>query len=307
MVKNPFIESSSAIFQYDINKDRLIRKYKETYKIDITPILSTTDKISVYKCFESGYLFYYPLEISGDSNFYEKFQEYDWYYLPWKWEHEESTRFIKEKNKILEVGCGKGDFLKNVSLRYNNIQCIGLELNKNTISSNENFEILNLSVEDFSLTNETAFDIVCSFQVLEHISMVHSYLKASIRCLKENGLLIVSVPNNQSYMKYDNFNILNMPPHHMGLWTEGSLRKIAELFNLEVMEIAFEPLQPYHFDYYIDLILRRFTGNFPSKIIQKAIGLLKLRNLIKKYLKFRADKIKGHSIMVTYRKLPSCN
>src|SRR5690242_16749893 len=198
MIKSPFIESSPIVFQYNINIDRLKKKYKEIYNVDITSILSTTDKISVYKCVESGYLFYYPFEISGDSNFYEKFQEYDWYYLPWKWEHQESIKFIKEKSKILEVGCGKGDFLKNLCLQYKNIECIGLELNKNTISSSTKcFEILNLSVEDFSLTNKNSFDIVCSFQVLEHIPMVYNYLNASVKCLKENGLLIISVPNNE--------------------------------------------------------------------------------------------------------------
>jgi SAM-dependent methyltransferase len=303
MIKNPFIETSPVIYQKDVPKELLIKRYKEIHNIDINSIFSGADKISIYKCRDSEYCFYYPFEVAGDSNFYEKLQENDWYYMPWKWEHQLCEKYIKENDKILEVGCGRGAFLKNISEKFKNIKCVGLELNKSSVFSSDKLEIQNITVEDFSRTNEGVFDIVCSFQVLEHIPLVNSFLKANIKCLADNGLLIICVPNNNSFIKHSKYNILNMPPHHMGLWTENSLRKIGDYFNMEVVEVAFEPLQKYHYEWYLNILINRFTGKYLSGIVMKFIDLVKLKGVLLKLVKRRANKIKGHSILIVLKKV----
>ncbi len=305
MIKNPFIETSPVIYEKDVSKDLLIKRYKEIHDLDISYIFSTTDKISIYKCRDSGYCFYYPFEVAGDSKFYEKLQDNDWYYMPWKWEHQLCEKYIKETDKILEVGCGRGDFLKNISNKFRNIQCVGLELNKKSVFSGDRLEIQNITVEDFSLTHEGKFDIVCSFQVLEHIPLVNSFLKANIRCLADNGLLIICVPNNNSFIKHSKYNILNMPPHHMGLWTENSLRKIGDYFNLELVEVSFEPLQEYHYEWYLSITVNRFTGKYLSGRVMKLINFFRLKSPLLKFVKNRANKIKGHSILIVFRKIPA--
>jgi len=302
---NPFFANSPVIYHKDISKDFLIKKYLENYDLDIRPLLSSTVKISIYKCLKTGYCFYHPFEITGDSEFYEKLQSNEWYYMPWKWEHQVCLKYIKSNFKILEIGCGRGDFLKKISLQFENIHCFGLELNKSSVYNGERVCIIDLTIEEFSETNQGVFDIVCSFQVLEHIPAVYDFLNANIKCLKNNGLLVISVPNNNSFIKYDGENVLNMPPHHMGLWTAESLLKIGEAFNLELVEIVYEPLQPYHFDWYINVILRYFTGKYPSKILIKVIDLFKLRKGIKHYLEARSNKIKGHSVLIAFRKATS--
>lgn len=304
MNKNPFIEGSPVIYEGEVSKELLIKGYKKQYNVEVESLLSPAEKISIFRCKESGYRFYYPFEITGDSKFYEKLQENEWYYMPWKWEHQVCNKFIKENTKILEVGCGKGDFLRKVKSEFANIDCVGLELNQSSVSSEKKLQVICSTIEDFSLSNEGVFDIVCSFQVLEHVPTVNCFLKANIRCLKEDGLLVISVPNNNSFIKYEKHNLLNMPPHHMGLWSEKSLRKIGEYFNLELADVIYEPLQEYHFDWYTYLIIRKFTGRRAARFILKAIGFLKLKNTIRKYLKQNANKIKGHSILVVFRKIP---
>ncbi len=307
MIKNPYIENSIVEFQSEISKERLIDEYKNQFNIDISDILSSTDSIELYKCKKSNYKFYSPFNITGNSRFYERLQKYDWYYMPWKWEHQVCNKLISEGKKILEVGCGNGDFLRNISKQHENIQCIGLELNESTVISEENLKIINRSVEDYSVEYEGEFDLVCSFQVLEHIPTVNSFLKAKIKCLKDNGLLVISVPNNDSFIKHDRFSILNMPPHHMGLWTEESLKMIANYFNLELLKIEFEPLQAYHFEWYFNVMIRKTLGKYIAKHFLRVIKLLKLRGILIKYVKNRANKIHGHTILIVLRKTANNN
>lgn len=303
MVHNPFIENSQIEPFQIIPKQFLIERYKQFFNIDINYLLSSIDNIKIYRCQQSGYLFYYPFDIAGDSKFYERLQEHDWYYMTWKWEHQICKELIKEGDRILEVGCGKGDFLREISCHFNDVQGVGLELNKSAVTTEKNFKVLNYKIEDFSLENEGAFDLVCSFQVLEHISHVKSFLEAKIKCLKDDGLLVIGVPNNESYIKYDRFNILNMPPHHMGLWTEESLKMIGEHFNLELVKVFNEPLQDYHIDYYLEVMIKRYLGKFGGKAILKGLKLLYLKPLIKRYIKSRANNIVGHSILIVFKKI----
>ncbi len=302
MVKNPFIEDSVAEFESVISKERLIKEYKNRYDVDIRDLLSTTDKIELYKCKKSGFRFYTPSDISGNSKFYEKLQEHDWYYMPWKWEHQVCSELIENGDKILEVGCGDGAFLKRTSRRYKNIQCVGLELNESSIFAEDNLVILNSTVEDFSKEHESEFDIVCSFQVLEHIQSVNSFLRAKIKCLKEDGLLVICVPNNDSFIKYEPFYALNLPPHHMGLWNEESLRAIGTYYNLDLVDIKFEPLQEYHFEWYLNLMTKKRLGQALGKYYLIVMQLMNLKQKLIKRIKDRANRIQGHSILVVFRK-----
>jgi 2-polyprenyl-3-methyl-5-hydroxy-6-metoxy-1,4-benzoquinol methylase len=183
--------------------------------------------LKLYKCNDSEYYFYYPFNISGTSHFYQKLQNFDWYYLTDKWEYNYALRYISAYSQLLEIGAGSGHFLLKAH-KEKKVHIVGLELNDHAIKQAEenNVKIIKDNLESFSLNNPNCFDIVASFQVLEHITNVKNFFESSLKLLKKNGLLIVSVPNNDSFIKYDYQNVLNMPPHHMGIWTKTSLLKI---------------------------------------------------------------------------------
>lgn len=303
MVTNPFIENSPVQFQGEISKDKLIKEYKRRLNIDVSEILSSTDSIKIYKCQTSDYKFYLPFDIAGNSEFYQELQEFDWYYMPWKWEHQACSELLNgTEKKILEIGCGTGDFLKLVNKSHKHIECIGLELNESSVTSQNNLKIINNRIEDYSIHNEEKFDLACCFQVLEHIPAVDSFLLSSVKCLKKKGLLVISVPNNDSFIRHDEFDILNMPPHHMGLWTEKSLKKIANQYNLDIVEVKYEPLQEYHFDWYIRIKNRKIFGKSISRYIQKLLNFSSIKKVLTKILRNRANNIHGHTIMVVFKK-----
>ena len=182
-MKSPITHSSQVSFEYSIPKDTIINLYQTNWKVDVSHYFRNITEIEVYKCSQTGYKFYYPFDIFGKSEFYEKLQDFDWYYMPWKWEHEKSTDFIRKGDRILEVGCGRGDFLRAL-LKKTSTECIGLELNEKSALETKDLKIICQTIEEYSKDNPESFDIVCSFQVLEHIADIRGFLEGQIKCLR---------------------------------------------------------------------------------------------------------------------------
>ncbi|WP_442844653.1 class I SAM-dependent methyltransferase [Leeuwenhoekiella sp. H156] len=277
----------------------LISKYQKQLNFDITQYYKGIDEIKLYEELSSGYQYYYPLDIYGDSAFYEHLQKFDWYYMPWKWEHEYLLNKLNKKDKVLEVGAGGLGFIQKLSAL--NFDCVGLELNEQSIEKARELglDVKKKSIQAFSLKNNESFDVVCSFQVLEHITDVHSFISSKIKSLKPGGRLVICVPNNDSFIKYDEGGILNFPPHHAGRWNRKSLNSVASYFNLEIVDVVYEPLQAYHSQWYISSLSRRLKKNFFINRINKFLSIDKF---IRAYVEKYRSRIIGHSIMFIYKK-----
>jgi 2-polyprenyl-3-methyl-5-hydroxy-6-metoxy-1,4-benzoquinol methylase len=93
-----------------------------------------------------------------------------------------------------------------------------LELNEKAIQTGraKGLDVHADTIQDFARTHQNAFDVVCYFQVLEHITDVQSFVQASVDALKPGGKLIICVPNNEGFLKYDKHNLLNQPPPPYG-------------------------------------------------------------------------------------------
>ena len=276
----------------------IIQNYLESYNIDVSRILGDRQEIKEYKCEKSRLRFYGPDQLAGDSKFYEELQEFPWYYMDWKWEHAEVQQFITPGSKILELGCAEGSFLEHMP---DSIECTGLELNKNAaeLAREKGLDVHNETIQDHATSNEGKYDVVVSFQVMEHVTDVQDIIKASLKCLKPGGRLIFSVPNNDSFIKHSPDSILNMPPHHMNLWDEESLSRLPEFFDMEMMGCKYEPLQPYHFPVVVNnFIERRLSRGIVGKVLKKFIKWTQLYKVVGLF----ATRIKGHSIIAFYSK-----
>ena len=292
--------ASRATLVKKLRVTKIISEYKKQLNIDVSEYLKGIDEVGIYECVKTNYKFYYPFNVDGDSQFYEKLQDFDWYYMPWKWEHEISKRFIKSTDKILEIGSGGLGFVKKMN--DDNYMITGLELNEDSIlkAKEKKLNIVSNTVQYHASLNAGVYDIVCSYQVLEHISEVNSFIQAKIDCLKPGGKMIIAVPNNDSFIKYTRNFILNGPPHHMGLWSKSSLLSVAKLFDLKVQQVLYEPLQIYHAENYVNLTIERKI--FKYSILRKLYRRLKLKKHFISFVTYFRNLIKGHTILVVYQK-----
>lgn len=223
---------------------RLISQYAGEYQLDVSRIFAKVGELSVYRCDQTGLKFYYPFELAGDGDFYAELSEhYKGYYNPWKWEHAKAAAFIHEGDEVLEIGCGNGYFLKEIQKK--GAKTLGLDLNPQAIEKGRKLgvTITDQPIADHAATHTAAYDVVCAFQLFEHVNDVGQFLKDAIACLKTGGKLIIGVPNNDSAIfSKDPYHTLNLPPHHMLLWDKTSLASLADLFPLSITEIEAQPL-----------------------------------------------------------------
>ena len=142
---------------------------------------------------------------------------------------------------------------------------------------------------------------------------INSFIKSSIRCLKPNGLLILSVPSFDSFSRYTTNFSLDMPPHHVTRWTDKALSNLVKYFDIELLEIIHEPLQLAHRQMYVQAILRRSLINFSKQKVKNidfscnnSIVSLIGKGLSKIFLQGLGDPIfspRGISVLAVYRKV----
>jgi len=246
---------------------------------------------------------------TGSESLYEQLQAFDWYYMTDKEEYQIASRFIPAEGVVLEVGSGRAAFASIVGAeRYT-----GLEFNDKAIerAGSVGITLIKETVEDHAKRNKQQYDAVVSFQVLEHVNTPVEFIKGCVDSLKPGGILILAVPSRDGFAGGAVNNILDMPPHHVSHWSELTMRKVAELYGLEVVSIEHESVASYH-QYWarkvrVESSFRRIVG-IDFKFIDLRFFprfLSKLAGLIARLSRPSLMGIKGHTIVACYRKVLS--
>jgi 2-polyprenyl-3-methyl-5-hydroxy-6-metoxy-1,4-benzoquinol methylase len=268
LVKSPITDSLNVVKIESIESKLIIDLYLSDYKLDVSRYFKNLNSVDIYKCLDTGFRFYSPSSTSGDELFYSDFQEVlGNYYKPIRWEYKYALNIIKPTDKVLEIGTGSGIFFEMLSKKAKNPT--GLELSNRAIeeANKKGFNIKNQLIEDHSLEFENQYDIVCFFQVLEHITDVKSFLDAAVKCLKPGGKLIFAVPNNNPYIyRYLKLYTSNLPPHHAGLWDENSIKSLKDHFEINLVKVVVEPLFGIHYQ------LKLWAVEKKMFIVEKALA-----------------------------------
>lgn len=297
----PLCESENILHIELVKKEQLTFLYKKLTQEDFGYLINKD--INYCECLNCNLKFYSPL-ITGDEKFYNSLQKFDWYYMDEKDEYHYAKKFIKSEDKVLEIGSGKGAFRKFiVSDDY-----IGLDFSENAkiLAEKNGIIIENKSIEEYAEKCKDTFDIVVNFQVLEHVLHPKSFIESSLNVLKKDGLMIIAVPSENSFLKYVTNGILNMPPHHVTRWTDDTFRYLEQKYDLKIIDIFHEKLQPIHKEWFLQTFLmvkilknRLIDLSFVRKIISTFSRLLAkylLKGLNNEMLP------NGHTVVVVFQK-----
>lgn len=132
----------------------------------------------------------------------------------------------RQNNRILDVGCGRGFFLEEA--RKRGWEVYGTEYSRRAL---ELLESKGITTCEGRINESTfagiPFDIITSFEVIEHINTPNEDLPQIHQKLRPGGLLYITTPNYNSLMRRllkAKYNIIEYP-EHLSYYTRNTLNK----------------------------------------------------------------------------------
>jgi 2-polyprenyl-3-methyl-5-hydroxy-6-metoxy-1,4-benzoquinol methylase len=150
-----------------------------------------------------------------------------------QWNHLKALNFLnnfRNINVLLDIGTFNGFFVK--FLREKGYNAFGTDFNEDAINNGiKNYDLkgfLSINIDDFGLNN---FSCISAFEVIEHLEDPNLFLKKIHSLLDENGLIIISCPNNKMLWRVQ----VDYPPHHLSRFSPHSLNMILEKNGFEII------------------------------------------------------------------------
>jgi SAM-dependent methyltransferase len=297
-ITSPVLASAQAKLIETRAAAPIAKLYLERYGYDASDDFAGHPEIAVYECEISGYRFFYPYSLQGKERLYRAMEDFEWTYQEGQWEHEATLVHIPKDSAVLDVGCGRGAFLSKVKASRTD-QVTGIELNKSAaaFTRERGIAVVEELIGDHARNRPGAYDVVTAFQVLEHIADPIPFLQDCVAALKIGGLLVIAVPNNDGFQRFDPTDVLNQPPHHMGMWTPKSLAALTDFLPIRLQGIEDEPL--IELDWYQYVMEQRYLPKRWQRSIYYRLGGDKI---VKRYIAENAQSISGHTVLALYQR-----
>lgn len=309
MVHCPLCACSDISVLESVNVEALRQVYDRVLRVSIEQELPGRSHCDFLLCLECGLRFFNPA-LAGSEALYESLQRLEWYYSDWKPEYEYARPWVQPTDAVLEVGCGTGAFARLITCG----SYLGLELSHRAAEAGreQGTPIRVQSIQDHARERSDSYDVVCGFQVLEHVADLRPFLEAAVSCTRPGGLLVFSVPNSDSFLRYVVNGALNLPPHHISWWNRKSLDSVAALFDLEIVSREQETLADAHLVWWLHTVLLRSMNRLtatPRRLIDlsrsgraKSAVAAVLARFLGPVLSPRFLRPIGHSVTYVYRK-----
>jgi len=143
-------------------------------------------------------------------------------------------------NSILDVGCGRGNFLDIVKKEINNSLVFGVEFNDEIskyLHNQLNIEIIGKTLDD--VPNNYSFDLITMWDVFEHLSDPIRDLTIVNGLLNRGGAFVFSIPNIKSIDRkiFGNKWIGWDAPRHIFLFSDSLIRKILKENGFDILGV----------------------------------------------------------------------
>lgn len=158
-------------------------------------------------------------------------------------------KFIKNKGKVLDVGCGTATLLNLlVNMGY---EAYGIDISEKNITELERkfpkIEFKKGSITDIHFDDEY-FDYIFATEVLEHIleQDLTNGLKEIRRVLKPNGKFIITVPYREELQEIicPDCGAVFVPSQHLRSFDENSMKALLEKVGFKLLYCKLVPKLP---------------------------------------------------------------
>jgi SAM-dependent methyltransferase len=118
--------------------------------------------------------------------------------------------------RVLDAACGEGFGAALLAEKANavlalDIDAVSIEHAKTRYGTQANLQFMQADVTQLDALSANSFDVIVSFETLEHVVEHDRLLAGFYRLLKDDGVLLISTPDKKNYT--DATGVVN--PHHV--------------------------------------------------------------------------------------------
>lgn len=135
----------------------------------------------------------------------------------------------KPGQKLLDVGCGNGDYLVLASETGWKVKGVEPDSKALKVARSRGFDVVQGSIEEIAKTGEL-FDVITMSHVIEHVHDPVTFVKLAYQCLKPGGVLYIDTPNIESFGAREfgrNWRGIETP-RHLVLLSKSGLKSILD-------------------------------------------------------------------------------
>jgi len=265
----------------------------------------TSEPFSIVRCQRCGLLFLNPRPTKEEIGHYYPYSEYKDEFAPAignelsllcrlnRLYHIEkvcrSVEWVKGEGRLLDVGCATGNFLDRMRKR-GNWQVWGVEINEEAARyAQERFGLAIFIGELWEASYPASwFDVVTLWDVLEHLHDPLDTLKEIGRVLKDDGVLILSVPNSDSFdaRLFGDCWIGLDPPRHLYTFSTKTLKRLLTEAGFGATETRFIIGSYHSFTASLDLVVSNSSlAQNRKAVLQRIIASVPIHLLSLPYLR----------------------
>lgn len=232
----------------------------------------TQERFSIYHCSQCSLRFTVPVPSESEIGKYYKFIEYishtdvkeGWMNLLYhkvraktlaqktKWVQ---SLFTGHKGHLLDIGAGTGAFVN--AMQEKDWKVTGLEPDTATREKAfENYKIKLQSTDALFDLPDNEYEVISMWHVLEHVHALKPYLQQCFKSLKQNGRLIIAVPNYTSFDAkfYSKYWAAYDLPRHLYHFSPASMATLMGQIGFEIVTI-----KPMWYDsFYVSLLSEKY-------------------------------------------------
>jgi 2-polyprenyl-3-methyl-5-hydroxy-6-metoxy-1,4-benzoquinol methylase len=191
-------------------------------------------------------------------------------------------RKFKHGGKVLDIGCGRGYFL--LACRKAGYEVEGVDISATAASYVEGELKIPVRVGEFDKIDfeSVSYDVITMWHSLEHTTNPNKYLIRAGKLLKDDGVLIVDVPNyagHDAKMNWQNWPNWDLP-YHIYHFTKDSLTCLLRKHGFAVIsnknylsEYVKQKLQDAFLPSFIARIIAKFYSGHSIAVIAKKINI----------------------------------
>lgn len=177
---------------------------------------------------------------------------------------------LNNGRNVLDIGSGTGEFLNQCKL--NGFTINGIEPSQTgRDQAKKNFGINIKNEDDISHFEDSSFDFITMWHVLEHVYHLNDRVKELKRLVNRSGHIVIAVPNRNSFdaKNYKEFWAAYDVPRHLYHFTPNDIENICKKHELTLIKTL-----PMKFDsFYVSMLSEKYKTGRTNLISAFLTGL----------------------------------